>query len=97
IGILIGLGLATAAGIVTYVLVSGEILESGRASPLRVSAAVAVAVMASLTVATTVGGAIPLILRRLGLDPALASSIFLTFITDVMGFGGFLLVASLLL
>ena len=34
---------------------------------------------------------------RFGLDPALASSILLTMITDAVGFGGFLLVASALL
>jgi Mg/Co/Ni transporter MgtE len=38
-----------------------------------------------------------LILRRLGLDPALAASILLTVFTDVVGFGGFLLVAATLL
>jgi Mg/Co/Ni transporter MgtE len=36
-------------------------------------------------------------MRRIGLDPALAATIFLTLITDLVGFGGFLLVASLLL
>jgi magnesium transporter len=39
----------------------------------------------------------PVILRRLGFDPALASNIFLTTITDMVGFGGFLLTALLLL
>ncbi len=36
-------------------------------------------------------------MRRLGLDPALASNIFLTMITDLVGFTGFLLTATLLL
>jgi magnesium transporter len=53
--------------------------------------------MANLLIATLSGSAIPLILRRLGLDPALASSILLTLITDAVGFGGFLLVAAALL
>ncbi len=57
----------------------------------------AVATMANLTVASFAGAAIPLGLRALGLDPALASNIFLTLLTDTVGFGGFLLVASLLL
>jgi magnesium transporter len=48
-------------------------------------------------IATLSGAAIPLVLRRLGLDPALASSILLTLISDVVGFGGFLLVAAALL
>jgi Mg/Co/Ni transporter MgtE len=33
----------------------------------------------------------------MGQDPALASNIFLTVITDVVSFAGFLLIASLLL
>ena len=48
-------------------------------------------------IATVAGAAIPLILRRLGQDPALASAIFLTLITDLLGFGGFLLVAAWLI
>ena len=44
-----------------------------------------------------VGASIPLLLRRLGQDPALASNIFLTMTTDLVSFGGFLVTASLLL
>ncbi len=55
------------------------------------------ATVANVTLGTLVGSGIPLLLRRLGLDPALASNIFLTLSTDIVGFGGFLLVASLLL
>ena len=97
IGLLVGLGVSLAAGLVTYLLVASEVLDGKGISTLRIALAIGLAVMASLSVATTVGAAIPLLLRRLGLDPALASSIFLTFVTDVMGFGGFLLVASLVL
>lgn len=56
-----------------------------------------VAVLANLVVAGAAGAAIPVLLRRVGLDPALASNIFLTMITDLVGFGGFLFTASLLL
>ena len=55
------------------------------------------ATVANLTIGTLAGTSIPIVLRRLGLDPALASNIFLTLITDIVGFGGFLIVASLLL
>ena len=41
------------------------------------------------------GAAIPFGLRRLGVDPALASSIFVTTITDVIGFFLFLGLATL--
>jgi magnesium transporter len=56
-----------------------------------------IAVLANLLVAGVAGSGIPVLLRRLGLDPALASNIFLTMITDLVGFGGFLLTASILL
>ena len=58
---------------------------------------VGVAALANLTIATLAGAGIPMALRRMNFDPALASSIFLTLITDVVGFGGFLMVAAALL
>ena len=51
----------------------------------------------NLVVAGFVGASIPIMLRRLGQDPALASNIFLTTVTDTVGFGGFLLTAKLVL
>ena len=44
-----------------------------------------------------IGASIPLILRQLGRDPAHASSIFLTMITDSAGFFIFLVLASIIL
>ncbi len=64
---------------------------------LRFGITMAIATIANLTIGTLTGTGIPLLLRRMGLDPALASNIFLTLVTDVVGFGGFLLVATLLL
>ena len=49
-----------------------------------------VAMVVACVMAGTAGTAIPLILRRLGADPATASSIFLTTITDVVSMGTFL-------
>ncbi len=42
------------------------------------------------------GATIPLILKKLGADPATASSIFLTTMTDVVSMGAFLGLATLL-
>ncbi len=67
------------------------------ASDMKVGFVIGVAVLLSLLVAGVVGASIPIILRRLGQDPALASNIFLTTVTDVVGFGGFLLTAQLVL
>lgn len=56
-----------------------------------------IATVANLVMGTLAGTGIPLMLRKLGLDPALASNIFLTLVTDIVGFGGFLMVATLLI
>jgi magnesium transporter len=56
-----------------------------------------VSVVIAFTTAGIVGAGIPVVLRGMGQDPALASNIFLTLITDLVAFAGFLLVASLLL
>ena len=55
------------------------------------------AVLFNIFIGNFSGATIPLLLRRLGFDPALASNIFLTLITDIVGFAGFLLAALLLL
>lgn len=67
-----------------------------RADP-SVAAVVGLAAFTNLMFATLAGASIPLAFRSAGLDPALASNIFVTLITDLAGFGGFLLMASILL
>ena len=52
---------------------------------------------ASCTVAGISGALIPLTLKRLGADPATASSIFLTTASDVASMGVFLTLATVLL
>jgi magnesium transporter len=48
------------------------------------------AMVINMFVATTAGTLIPLMLRALKIDPALASSVFITTLTDVFGFASFL-------
>jgi magnesium transporter len=96
VGLLNGVTLAVAAAALTYALVYSGVFASGN-PPGEVALVIALACLVNLLVATLLGVAIPLILRRLGLDPALASSILLTVFTDALGFGGFLLVATALL
>ena len=47
---------------------------------------VGVALIANLAVAAVAGAAIPLLLRKLSIDPALAGGVILTTVTDVVGF-----------
>ena len=58
---------------------------------------IAAAILLNLLCAAVAGLAIPLILDRLGIDPALAGSVILTTITDVVGFFAFLGLATVLL
>ena len=55
------------------------------------------AMMINLTVAAVAGTLIPLGLRALKIDPALASSVFITTLTDVFGFASFLGLATIFL
>ena len=55
-----------------------------------------ISMVPSMAIAATSGALIPIILSRLGQDPAQASSIILTTITDVAGFLSFLGLATLL-
>jgi magnesium transporter len=52
--------------------------------------------VASMIVAGMAGGLIPMILAKMGRDPAVASSIILTTVTDIVGFFTFLGLATVL-
>lgn len=61
------------------------------------STVIFIALTCNLVLAASVGVLIPLGLKRMGFDPALGSGIFLTAVTDSMGFFTFLGLATLLL
>jgi magnesium transporter len=63
----------------------------------KIGAVIALAMITNLICAGLFGALIPLGLRKLRIDPAVASSVFLTTITDVVGFLSFLGLATLLL
>lgn len=58
---------------------------------------IAVAMIINLSVAGVAGLLIPLILDKVGVDPALASGAFVTTVTDVVGFFAFLGLAAVVL
>jgi len=93
IGIVNGAVIGVLAGGLGYGL---QTLRAGP-DPYRVGLAMAVAAWANLVLAGLAGAAIPLTLRKFGFDPALGSNLFLTTFTDLVGFAGFLAVATALL
>lgn len=58
---------------------------------------IAISMLINLVVANLAGTIIPVILEKLGIDPALASGAFVTTVTDVVGFFAFLSIAGILL
>ncbi len=58
---------------------------------------IALAMLNNMLIAGVAGTAIPLILKRLKADPALASTVFVTTCTDIGGFLSFLGIATLLI
>ena len=87
VGLLNGLGLATICGVT-----AGLIYEN-----MTLAITFAVSVLLTLIVAGLAGALIPLALEKLKLDPAIASGVFLTTVTDMVGFFVFLGIATLLL
>jgi len=59
--------------------------------------AIALAVLINFACAGLAGILVPLTLRRFGADPAVSSSVFVTFVTDIVGFVAFLGLATLIL
>jgi len=57
---------------------------------------IALAMVSSMIIAAVSGALVPIILKRLGQDPALSSSIILTTVTDIAGFMSFLGIATML-
>ncbi len=62
-----------------------------------VGLAIAIAMVINLVFAALSGVTIPLLVRRFGVDPAVASGVILTTVTDVVGFFAFLGLATLFL
>ncbi|MFT5084406.1 MAG: magnesium transporter [Lentisphaeria bacterium] len=57
---------------------------------------IALAMIISMTIAGTAGALVPIVLKKLGQDPAQSSSIILTTVTDIAGFTSFLGIATAL-
>ncbi len=64
---------------------------------LAIAAIIALAMLFNLLAAAASGVLIPVILKRIGVDPALSGAVILTTVTDIIGFLSFLGLATLFL
>jgi magnesium transporter len=82
-------------GIIWAVLIAGVVAIWQQ--NLMLGGVIAFAMLMNLTAAGVAGVTIPLFLKKINIDPALAGSVILTTITDVVGIFAFLGTATLLL
>jgi len=93
LGLANGALVGVTAGLGMFVYASMQ----GNPDALALAAIVFLAMMIACVISGSMGALTPLILRKLGADPATASSIFLTTFTDVASMGAFLGLATILL
>ncbi len=87
VGVLNGLGWAAVVALCTYLWFGN----------LQIGGVIAGAMIINLIVAALAGFSIPILLRRMHIDPALAGGVVLTTVTDVVGYMAFLGLGALLL
>src|SRR6267143_1457887 len=92
LGCLNGAGVGLFAGVGMYITATGQ--ESTH--PVMLALVVFLAMVGSCIASGIAGAMVPLTLKRLGFDPATASSIFLTTATDVVSMGMFLGLATMM-
>jgi magnesium transporter len=92
LGLLNGALVGVTAGLGMYVVARSQ----GNPAALSLALVVLLAMVGSCLVSGLAGALIPLTLKRMGADPATASSIFLTTATDVASMGLFLGLATLI-
>jgi magnesium transporter len=77
-----------------FALITGAVASLWFGNP-QLGIVIGLAMMANLFAAAVAGAAIPIMLDRLGIDPAVSSGTFVTTVTDVVGFFAFLGIATL--
>ncbi len=85
-GLMNGIGIAITCGV-------GVLIWSGSPGLMLV---IVISMIISMVAAGTSGALVPIILAKLKQDPAVASSIILTTVTDIVGFFSFLGIATAL-
>ncbi|MCB1174020.1 MAG: magnesium transporter [Leptospiraceae bacterium] len=80
IGILNGLGIGVLTGLVVFAFTDSSTL----------AAIVCLALIANMLIAAIAGSTLPILLQKIGVDPAIASGILVTTCTDTLGFFVFL-------
>ncbi len=87
----VAVALVTAVAVFGWRAAAGDTVQAG----IGLSLVIGLAMIVNMGAAALAGAIIPLVLRALGRDPAQSAAIFLTTVTDIVGFGSFLGFATL--
>jgi magnesium transporter len=79
VGLLLGLAYGVALG------VTGWLVNRDRVESVTIAAVVGLSTLACMSLAALVGSAMPLLLHRIGVDPAVATGPFVTTSMDILG------------
>jgi magnesium transporter len=92
--LLIGLSLGIALGLIGFARgwYAGETV-----APIAMATAVGGSILAIVTLSTIIGSLLPLVIRRVGLDPAVSSTPFIASVVDVLGLLVYFAVANVIL
>jgi magnesium transporter len=93
-GLINGIAVAVVTSIAVYAWRAAQ--GDTRTGCIGMSLVIGLAMIVSMGSAALAGATIPILLRLLGRDPAQSATIFLTTVTDVMGFASFLGLATVL-
>ncbi len=94
LGLLNGALVGVTAGVGMFLFATFGAAEGQDHSPAMLGVVVFLAMIGSCVISGVAGVLVPLVLKRVGADPATASSIFLTTATDVVSMGTFLALAT---
>ena len=89
------IGASLINGVINGLIIAAIVLTFNR--DWKIALVLCFAMITNLFVAAVFGTIVPLIMEKLGKDPATSATIFITTATDVLGFTAFLGLASLLL
>ena len=82
----IAVAIVTAAAVLAWRQLAGDTVQAS----VGLSLVIGLAMVVNMAAAAISGAVIPLILQAMGRDPAQSASIFLTTVTDIVGFASFL-------
>ncbi len=89
-----GAALAIILGFCVLLMKYASIISGAELDPVRLAFGVGLSLFSVILVSATIGAAVPLVLNRFNIDPAIASGPFITTLNDILGLVIYFAIAS---